>query len=207
MGDPLQIPTHHFNILAETCISSFGPLLVWVVCAHFAFPHSAPNMLWILTFPRISIYVTLTVSFHPWVFPLVFLIVFFHGAFRIAPCINFFEKLLSNLSFSPRICFLPHCHISHCLGVLFTAPATGYGAWSLCPLINPIFLPLICNKTMTNFTARTLWGEPAYLPLVSGNKKAINPLGAITTMKREAYCSLFLEAVKLTFMERKLAFG
>lgn len=66
--------------------------------------------------------------------------------------------------FSPRICFLPPCRTAHCLGVLFTALTMGCGAWSLRPLINPIFFPLICNKTVTNFTAWTLWGGPATCP-------------------------------------------
>lgn len=123
----------------------------------------------------------------------ILLIVFFHGVFEIAPCMNFFENysVFTSQFFPPRICSPRPWRPSHCLNVLCIEPAVGRGAWSWCPLINPIFFPLICNKAVTNFTAWALCGGPAYLPLAHRNKKAINPLGAITTMKRRAYCSYF----------------
>lgn len=144
-----------------------------------------------LTFSQVHIYAALSLS-PPSGVLFILLIVFFHGVFEIAPCMNFFENYsVTSQFFFPRICSPPPCRTSHCLNVLCIELAVGRGAWSSCPLINPIFFPLICNKAVTNFTAWALCGGPAYLPLAHRNKKAINPLGAITTMKRRAYCSYF----------------
>lgn len=191
----LPVPLSRLYIfLAETCLPSFDLLWVQVVGACFALVLPPPRLFCVVNANFFSdAHLCSPHSLSPrrvsssfcWLFS-------FMGFLKLHLAWISLKITQLPLNFSsPRICSPPPCRTSHCLNVLCIEPAVGRGAWSSCPLINPIFFPLICNKAVTNFTAWALCGGPAYLPLAHRNRKAINPLGAITTMKRRAYCSCF----------------